>query len=365
MPKGSAAVVSNFYACLLGGPLSQLLKCLTAVKVCAEFEKQGVYAVPVCLARQDAPRGFSTREINFIDRASKLHCLKPYEMETNDAGSVIDGRGNEKLFAEIEKIFPDAETEPLSALKEAFIPNTNSVSSCARWLKYLLNEFGVHVIEVAPEQASGNSDFQCLPQNLMFPVAAFVADSSEIAEYAKESALCESEGMPRPLVRPLTYATISNARSLKTLRRYGLDLTRIFDGKERVLDYVRKTLESDVPDRLQKLRNESAAVLDELEPAAFAARGERSVRIRKARAARIIYQLEKLQKHSCAAVADKEKAAENRIRKACDFLAPFGRRQQDTFGGAQIPLFYGRTGLRAIYERLDITTQDHQLIEMD
>ena len=131
------------------------------------------------------------------------------------------------------------------------------------------------------------------------------------------------------------------------------------------MDYVRETLKSDVPDRLQKLRDETCAVLDELETTVFAASGERSDRIRKARAARITYQLEKIKRHSRVALTDKEKAAANRICKACDFLAPLGRRQQDALGGAQIPVSYGGAGLRALFERLDITTPDHQLIEMN
>jgi hypothetical protein len=131
------------------------------------------------------------------------------------------------------------------------------------------------------------------------------------------------------------------------------------------MEYVREMLKSDVPVRLQKLREETGAVLDELKTAVFAARGERSERIHLSRAARIIYQLEKIQRHSSEALTNKEKAAERRICKACDFLAPLGRRQKDALGGAQIPLYYGRAGLRGLYERLDITTQNHQLIEMD
>ena len=352
LPPGYVAVVANVYADPLGGPLSQLLKCLTAVKICAEFEKNGVAAAPVCCVRKDAQPDFLPWEINFVDRGSKLHCLQ-------------SAARDEDFF---EKIFPDGDRESLSALKEAFAPGTYSVSSCARWLEYLMKDFGVLVIEqgaVAPDHNSGDSEPLCLRQSRELPVAAFVADSSEITEYVKALPLWDRDGLPRPLVWPCPDVTISNARNLKTLKRYGLDFSQLFDGKERVMDYVRVALKSDVPARLQKLRDEAVAVLDELETAVFAARGERSDRIRKARAARIIYQLEKTQKHSRDALADKEKAAANRICKTCDFLAPLGRRQKDVLCAAQIPVSYGRAGLRELYERLDITTPNHQLIEIN
>ena len=358
LPPGSAAVVANFYASLFGGPLSQLLKCLTAVKVSAEFEEKGIAATPVCLVRQGAPPGFSPDEIILIDRSSMIHCMKSSGIKANAAETAIDGNGDETLFEEIEQIFSGGDSEYLAAFKEAFYHCADSVSSCARWLKYLLKDFGVTVVE--------NSALpRYLPKSGMLPVAAIIADSSEIAEYVKEAALYEREGILRPIVRSLPDVTISSVRIMKTLKRYGLDFARILDGKERVMGYMRETLKSDVPARLKNLRNETAAVLDEMETAAFAARGGRSVRIIKERAARIIYQLEKIQKHSIAALADKEKSAENRISRACDYLSPLGRRQQDTLGGAQIPLYYGRAGLRKFYERLDITTSNHQLIEMD
>jgi uncharacterized protein YllA (UPF0747 family) len=350
LPAGHVAVVANIYAGLFGGPISQLLKCLAAVKLSGELKKSGLVSVPVCRLCGVAPPGFLPWEICLVDRDSKLHYLKSDASETD-----------------IERIIPDGDGETLSALKDVFTPGADFVASCARWFEYLLKDFGMLVTAegaAAPGQDSG-AESRFLRQSRELFVAAFIADSTEIAEYAKALPLWEIGGLPRPLVWPCPDATISNARSLRTLKRYGLDVERLFEGKERVIDCVRETMKSDVPGVLQKLRNEAIAVLDDLETAVFAARAERSDRVRKTRAARIACQLDKIQRHSRAALADKEKAAENRIRKACNFLAPFGRRQQDILCAAQIPVFYGRAGLRALFERLDITTRDPQLIELN
>jgi len=75
-----------------------LFKCLAAVKVCAEFEKNGTAAVPVCLVRQDAPLGFSPVEITLINRGSGLHCLKLSGMEVNAAEAVVDCKNYDRLL---------------------------------------------------------------------------------------------------------------------------------------------------------------------------------------------------------------------------------------------------------------------------
>ncbi|MDR0310120.1 MAG: hypothetical protein LBJ21_00895, partial [Acidobacteriota bacterium] len=223
-----------------------------------EFEEKGVAAIPVCVVRHDAPNGFLPREISFVDRGSKLYSLKSTGREAGTPETAIDVGELKNLFEEIEKIFPDGDGEALSALKEAFAPDTDLVSSCARWLKYLLNDFGVIVIE------RGATESRCLQQGRTLPAAVFVADSMEIEECVKALSQREGDGVIRPIIRRCPDATISNARNLKTLKRYGLDFERLFDGKERVMEYVREMLKSDVPVRLQKLREETGAVLDEL-----------------------------------------------------------------------------------------------------
>jgi len=385
LPPGSVAVIVNYYAGFFGGPLSQLLKCLTAIKVCAEFEKRGVAAVTVCRVCRDAPPRFSTNEINLLDRRSKLHCLKADIEEITKTPVLPETRASSPHFSRIcgqdarapggfaitsiERIFPDGDSEAISALKEAFASDANSVSSCVRWLNCLLKDFGVIAAQYdlfTMDQNTRNSEHHSLQQSRMLPVAAFVVDTAEIAEYVNALSGRERGGLNRPLVWPSPDVTITNARSLKTLKRYGLDFAMLFNGQERVMDYARETMKSNVPARLQKLKDETAAILDELKTAASAgACGERSERIRKSRCEKIIYQLEKIRRHSSGALAEKEKAAENRIGKACDFLAPRGCRQSDVLCGAQIPIYYGRSGLRALYEHIDITRPNHQLIEMD
>ena len=53
----TVAVVTNFYAGLFGGAVYQVLKCLAAIRICEELEKQGVEAVPVCWFSPQPPPG--------------------------------------------------------------------------------------------------------------------------------------------------------------------------------------------------------------------------------------------------------------------------------------------------------------------
>ena len=358
----SVLIVTNFYTSIFGGPLSQLLKCLTAAKIGVGLKKSGVAAVPVCIVHRYAPSGFIPYEINLIDKHSGLHCLTLAGMDENTQEIIVGGKSIELLFGEINNIFPDGDGESLSVMKDTFIPGANYVSSCMRWLEYLLKDFSVLVVE--------HNDFvpEYLRHGRMFPITAFVADSAEIMEGRNALLPWERDDNPRPPVIPCPDVTIANARSLKTLKHYDLDFDQLFDGRERVMDYLYGAMESDVPDHMRKLRDDTRVALEELygvQNAAPGARCDRSFRICKTRAAKIIYQLEKIRRHSSAALAVSKATAEKRIRNACDFLSPLGRRQMDVLGGAQIPLSYGRAGLRTIYERLDISDRNHQLIEID
>ena len=343
-PDGSVAVIVNFFTSLFGGPLSQLLKCLTAIKVCAELAKAGVAAVPVCWIRPDPPRDFPSRLIYLLDRRYELHRLELSETEPQ----TVCGSSVNTLFNEIEKIFPEGcDEETLTALRRAFSPDMDFSSANAAWIEILLKEWGARVWN--DTDVSGEPI--CLLQSQTFPVAAVVVDAHEIPAYAGQF----------PLILPRCRATIISARLRKTLERYNVDFNRLFAGKTRVMESLRSV--HTVPDRLAELTTDVRDCLNNLE--IFDARNARFAKIRKTRGERIVYQLEKTRRHYLNAVAAWEHTADARIHKACNAIAPFSSSQEDVIGGIQIPLRYGQTGLRILYEKLDIRKFEHQLIEMD
>ena len=74
--SASVAVVAIFYGGLFGGPVSQILKCFTAIKICDELARQGISAAPVCWIRSAPPGDASHWSPFLLDHKSELQTLE-------------------------------------------------------------------------------------------------------------------------------------------------------------------------------------------------------------------------------------------------------------------------------------------------
>jgi hypothetical protein len=147
------------------------------------------------------------------------------------------------------------------------------------------------------------------------------------------------------------------------LKRYSLDIHELYRGEEEVTMQI---LESK-PDSATGLFNDLATKVDihlkELEPLA-----QSRHKFAKATASgreRMLYQLEKLRKQYALARKRRKQTVGRQIHKACNLLAPNRRLQEWELAGIQIPLQYSRSGLRSLYEKMELNNFEHQLIFMD
>ncbi|MDR1726363.1 MAG: bacillithiol biosynthesis BshC [Acidobacteriota bacterium] len=370
LPQGSVAVLAECRAGLFGGALAQLLRCLTAAKVCAELRERGVDATPVCRVRPADAQ--SPLETHLVDRRYGLHRLAP-----GDAlGEGVCGGWTDALLAEIEGLFPpDAAggDDALASLKEAFSPGTAFVDANVRWLGRLLRPWGVVVegFDVGDAaEAGGARDGgrggeapppsplgRALERRRALPVAVVVTEPQDAPRHRAH------DGILVPIPWPRARVTMSSARVEATLRRYALDPGHLREGLDAVMGRVRGELRGDVPARLRGLEEDVGDALAGL--VALDARDRRFAKARRSRGERILYQLGKLRRHVDGALARRERVAEARLRKACDFLAPQGRWQDEVLGSLQVPLRHGASGVQTLYEGLDVGTFGHQLIRMD
>jgi uncharacterized protein YllA (UPF0747 family) len=368
MGEGSIAVVANFYASLFGGPVSQILKCLTAIKVCEELKTQGIAAVSVCWLHTSAPPGFSPYALQILDRDFEIHRFEVADM-------LLQSRIAEML-EEIERVgagnFDEA---ALELLKSAFGAGETLSSANERWIISLMHEWGMIVLNSeSPAMQKAWNEAQAavldrkvripsLMQSLTLPIAVFVVDPQEICEFAKAVPVYEELAIAQPLIWPYCSATIINSRSRRTLESYHLSFSQFFAGEASVMEYVKKSITNEAPEILQKLKSEADACL--LETGLMESRDKKFSKIRDRCREKILYQLEKLRRHAAGAVSVKEQTAMRKIHRACNLLAPNGHLQETELGGIQIPLRYGRVGLQSLYEKLDIRNLEHQIIELE
>ena len=389
--RGSFAIVAGIGASLFGGHLCQLLKCMTAIKLCEELAKHSISAVPVAWIGANPLPGTSLRPVHLIDAGGQIR-----PVETPPGDPVIRDEISGTL-SEIAKFGDGAfDSEVLEILKAAFSPGRSIQSGCARLFSVLMKEWGMVVLdpgapEVQPvieevrtrvcsrtpqdeslfrdetariaDQPGDAFSPGFLIQSAILPVLACVVDPLDIYPVAASLAAFDKLGLARPAAWPRTSATVGDVRSRRTLSRYNLDLVQLYSGADEVMRGISNSLPHSAPEKLDGLIVEVESRIKQLKSIAPAEK-ELSATADSC-GEKIVYQLGKLRDKTRAALDLKEKTANRQIHMACNWLAPNRNVQERELAFVQIPLSFSLAGLRKLYDRLDILTFEHQLIWMD
>jgi bacillithiol synthase len=402
--SGSVAVIANFNSNVFGGPVFQIWKCLTAIKVSEKLAEQGISAVPICWINADPPPRFSTHSISLLDPESELYCLRLSAQESHDLSSQ-DSLSLEQTSAILKQIGDLGrgafDAEMLDILQSALIPEHSFSSISARLISGLFEEWGMIVLDAGSptfkpviaeavaslhnraglidpllkkqketlskegnaNECSESSVYTHLIQSLVLPAAVSVVGPFEMDAYAGSLPIYDALGMLRPRAWPQCSATIVDVRSRRILERYNLNIHQLFSGEDAVIRTIRGRTPSLATKKLDDLKSEAETLLNEL--ATSDSIGVEFVKSVNACKEKVVYQLERLRELSASAQARKEEVMRRQIHKACNFLAPRGSVQERELAGILIPLHYSLAGLRFLYDKLDILTLKHQLISMD
>ena len=397
----AVVVVTEIQASLFGGPASHLLKCLTAIKVCRELAKYGVPAVPVCwIGPSEGSAGLST---SLLDDQGEFHRLRLQHQKSDfSPADPLPAERVTELLKQIEALGRGGfAAETVEILRSAYCPGATLASGTARLMSALMKEWGMISLDpqapdikpaltgarevlrhriagmdaTPPEQDSGRSAEGLLEhspgcstpafldQNLVLPVAANVIGPWELHPFLEMLPVLDALDLPRPVAWPQTGATLVDVRSRRTLEKYGLGIRDLFSGEKEVTAKIKRTIPKSAPGRLKELALEAGLRMADL--GGKLPPGDQIARTRDSCSERIIYQIEKLRERCEAACARKEAAAERQIHKTCNRLAPEGKTQESGLSGIQFLLRHSLSVLQLLYERLDLTKFEHQLISMD
>jgi bacillithiol biosynthesis cysteine-adding enzyme BshC len=86
----------------------------------------------------------------------------------------------------------------------------------------------------SPESFSGNALLRPVVQDMLLPTAAYIAGPAEIAYFAQSQVLYQQLLGRMPCVLPRAGFTLVEAPVARLLKRYGLELTDVFAGRERL-----------------------------------------------------------------------------------------------------------------------------------
>lgn len=380
----SFAVVTRIYPSLLGGPASQIWKCLMAIKACEEMAKLGIRAVPVgyLTPRSDIP----PLSLELLDAESEPRCLsvppgRPFdlinEIRTFGAGS-YDEQVLELIadFYRAEGSFARAELRLLSAITKTWgmvfldmpalaAAHVEAIAPLqSRVTLELIRERESSLAEAGYPGEPGGDLPEFLVSSFVLPAIAHVIDPHELFSFSGALPGFDELGIVRPLVWPYSGVTLADTRSRKIIEKYGLQIFNLFSDERRVVEHILKPSAADsVMTKLDSLKADVEQMLSEV--------GEQtggSDDIEKDRDTcreKILYQIQNLRVRFESARRKREDAVNRQIHRACNLLAPKQRIQESEISGIYFLLRYTQTVLQSVYDRLNASTFQHQLLSME
>ncbi len=404
---GAVAVVTTLRYGLFGGPLSVLLKALSAIRLAAELQAKGISAVPVCWITKWGTTESDDISVNLLDLDLRL---KNFSLG-DDFSHSKDQRLPDQVGPLIDQIGRLAEgaqaDEIIQILKKSHAPGTRLSTGMGRFLTTLFEAWGPVIVDSTEEglrafagevlsrpgkqldrlragmheefvklERSGYISFpepetfdeaflSPLLQEVMLPVAAHVADAAELPGFALIQPLLRETVLRDPVIWPHTGATILDARSRKILEKYSIrleDLLSSHDPGKMALSQHEEAC-SRVVGQLQGMIADLDARLGEV--AAFvASEGSIGSQVDSTHE-KLKYQIVRLKERFIAGAQTRNDAVRRQVERICAILVPGKRMQQEGLGGLHFLLRYSRSILETLYNNLDVTRFEHQTIAVD
>jgi bacillithiol synthase len=92
----------------------------------------------------------------------------------------------------------------------------------------------VHLTHKEPETFSANALFRPVVQDYLLPTAAYIAGPAEIAYFAQSEVVYRELLGRMPVVLPRAGFTLVDAKAIKLLRRYGLEVEEVWAGSQSI-----------------------------------------------------------------------------------------------------------------------------------
>lgn len=396
--QGSTAVVTSLPPNLLGGPLSVILRCLTAVRLSAELRGTGIPSVPIAWVQ--AGDNDSRGTLALLDGDSRLTRLDLNGSGTDSmeglprkiAGTVAGG-GDPAVMGMLERCCsrgfnPGAASrdflaqimsewgliilEPQGADFQVLAAKVSAGAAKAGTMSsILLRDVGQALREAgydAPPLPSAWGNEEDIIRtwtvlNCTLPVAAIVSGSSDLRTLSLAQPAFRELGEEPPLIWPRVSVTVVDARTRKIQEKYRLGIEDFFAGPPELLRRIGwDEAEQAGAARFDKLAAEFEAGIRRL--AEFAQDDGLKNEVSQSRG-KILYQLDKLRERFLAAGKVRREAALRQIERACNTVAPEGRPQECILAGLFFLLRYSGAVLGQICDKINLYSNEHQLIDLD
>jgi bacillithiol biosynthesis cysteine-adding enzyme BshC len=213
-----------------------------------------------------------------------------------------------------------------------------------------------------PCRFSPNVTLRAVVQDYLLPTVAYCGGAAEIAYFAQTAEVYRILNRPATPILPRASLTIVERRTWRTLERYGLSLTDLFEGLDSVLarvveehlgsetaetfDRTEESINRDLDVLQEQLRTVDPTLADALET------GRRKIK----------HQLEGLRTRFHRAQMGRDRAAHRQLERAFAALYPHKTLQERHINITSLLARHGSYITNWIYDAINLGSPDHQIV---
>jgi uncharacterized protein YllA (UPF0747 family) len=210
-------------------------------------------------------------------------------------------------------------------------------------------------------QLSANVLVRPVMQDSIFPTVAYVGGPAEVAYFAQAAAVYETLGRHVPPVFPRISATLLESRVSKALKKYEIEFTDVFRGRDFVLRKAVASVQG--VEVFDKVRDTISAELDALRPALQGVDATLTGALDTSRQ-KILHQVEALRTKFVNAEARRNEVLERHLDTIVNSIFPEKKLQERVINITSFLVRYGFGFIERLEGALDLDSREHQVIEI-
>jgi bacillithiol biosynthesis cysteine-adding enzyme BshC len=234
-------------------------------------------------------------------------------------------------------------------------------------LQFSRAELLQHVRE-HPENFSPNVMLRPVLQDFLLPTVAYIAGPAEIAYFAQLRGVYEAFAVPMPAIFPRQSMTLLEKKIAHVLEKYQLQIADFWTAQgsaaeELISRVVKREAADELFSPVAAARDELGLRLAELKTRATAIDATLGGFIEKEQG-KIFHQLDGIEKKLLQAAKRQNETLAQQITKAAHALYPHQHLQERELSFVPFLCKYGRGLVQKIYEQIDLTNFQHQVVEL-
>lgn len=216
-----------------------------------------------------------------------------------------------------------------------------------------------------PADFSPNVTFRPVVQDFLLPCVAYIGGPAEVAYFAQLNPIYSILGQPAPYVLPRASATLVDPQTKKTLDKFRLCVRDFFGGREEVeRKVVERVLSGDIAEQFDRLTRVFDDEIDrlrdslkEFDPTLASALESRRPKVH--------YHFDHIRQSYIRARAQRDDQVRRRLSAAVSVLFPHRNLQEREINIFSFVARYGFAVVDLIYQSIDPSGSNHQLIALD